>query len=230
LLAVADLLLAVLSVFLQRQHPNIMRTLAWAVVTGEGKLPARQQVWGETLDPDKPSVADLVRVVLLTQHPNIMRTLAWAVVTGEGKLPARQQVWGETLDPDKPSVDTIAAAVAANANGKSSSSTAAAAGGKGTNTVSNTRGNPYDKLMQLGTPGKPAAAAPGNAVTNGVSNSADVAAQSLVDKWEEEEGARDEDVTAGQTWMVLEYCDRGCLQVCCLGQLYCIFCLTDPKI
>jgi hypothetical protein len=24
---------------------------------------------------------------------------------------------------------------------------------------------------------------------------------------------RDEDVTAGQTWMVLEYCDRGCLQV-----------------
>jgi hypothetical protein len=23
----------------------------------------------------------------------------------------------------------------------------------------------------------------------------------------------DEDVTAGQTWMVLEYCDRGCLQV-----------------
>jgi hypothetical protein len=27
------------------------------------------------------------------------------------------------------------------------------------------------------------------------------------------EVARDEDVTAGQTWMVLEYCDRGCLQV-----------------
>jgi hypothetical protein len=165
-----------------------------------------------------------------------MRTLAWAVVTGEGKLPARQQVWGETLDPDKPSVDTIAAAVA-NANGKNSSSAAAAAvaaaaaaGGKGVaNTVSNARSNnanPYDKLMQLGTPGTPAAAAPGSVVTNGVSNSdsnnsADVAAQSLVDKWEEEEGARDEDVTAGQTWMVLEYCDRGCLQVRKLGIFKC---------
>jgi hypothetical protein len=165
-----------------------------------------------------------------------MRTLAWAVVTGEGKLPARQQVWGETLDPDKPSVDTIAAAVAANANGKSSSSTAAAAGGKGgvTNTVSNTRANPYDKLMQLGTPGTPAAAGQGNVVTNSISNSnsADVAAQSLVDTWEEEEGARDEDVTAGQTWMVLEYCDRGCLQVrlsllCSSCYVYCFTCSVE---
>jgi hypothetical protein len=130
----------------------------------------------------------------------------------QGKLPARQQVWGETLDPDKPSVDTIAAAVA-NANGNGAD---AAAGGRGvTNTVRNARGNnanPYDKLMQLGTPGAPGGVT--NTVSNTVSNgSADMAAQNIVDAWEEEEGARDEDVTAGQTWMVLEYCDRGCLQV-----------------
>eukprot|EP00883_Tetradesmus_obliquus_P013133 jgi/Sobl393_1/6057/SZX69651.1 len=139
------------------------------------------------------------------KHPNIVRTLAWAVVTGEGKLPARQQVWGETLDPDKPSVDTIAAAVAG-ANRRGSNGAAAA----GANGAAKPRGNnPYDNLMQLGTPGTPAAtAAPG--VTNGVSNG--VAAGGHADGMDDDEGPRDEDVTAGQTWMVLEYCDKGCLQ------------------
>ncbi|WIA44433.1 hypothetical protein OEZ86_007193 [Tetradesmus obliquus] len=139
------------------------------------------------------------------KHPNIVRTLAWAVVTGKGKLPARQQVWGETLDPDKPSVDTIAAAVAG-ANCRGSNGAAAA----GANGAAKPRGNnPYDNLMQLGTPGTPAAtAAPG--VTNCVSNG--VAAGGYADGMDDDEGPRDEDVTAGQTWMVLEYCDKGCLQ------------------
>ncbi|KAF6260297.1 kinase-like domain-containing protein [Scenedesmus sp. NREL 46B-D3] len=147
------------------------------------------------------------------KHPNIMRALAWAVVTGEGKLPARQQVWGETLDPDKPSVDAIAAAVASGKAG-SGAAAAAAAGGGATNTITDTvtrraNPNPYDKLMQLGSPGPRAA----GGVTDGVSgSSADMAARRLADTWEDEEAARDEDVTAGQTWMVLEYCDRGCLQ------------------
>jgi hypothetical protein len=122
-------------------------------------------------------------------------------------------------------VDTIAAAVA-NANGRNSNGAAAAAAAGDSKSVTNAaaaakprgKNNPYDKLMQLGTTGTPAAGkavAAAGGVTNGVSNGADAAAAAnkLADEWDEEEGARDEDVTAGQTWMVLEYCDRGCLQV-----------------
>jgi hypothetical protein len=147
----------------------------------------------------------------------------------QGKLPARQQIWGETLDPDKPSVDTIAAAVAG-AKGKASSSsgTAAAAAAAGATTAKRVSNNPYDKLLQLGTPGTPAAAAAGG-VIDGVGNT--VAAQNnMADVWDEEEGARDEDVTAGQTWMVLEYCDRGCLQVNRVSIVYLFHIGTYPPL
>eukprot|EP00775_Hariotina_reticulata_P009524 gene9524-9688_t len=121
------------------------------------------------------------------RHPNIVRTLAWAVVVGEGRLPERQKLWGETLNPSKPSIAQNRAQ-------------AAAAGGA-----------PADKgvgdaPMLVNNSGMPA-------TVPAMSDAEQMLqAQLREDDADEDDSCADSDVRGGQTWMVMEYCDKGCLQ------------------
>lgn len=122
----------------------------------------------------------------------------------QGKLPARRQLWGETLNPDKPSVAQNKAAVAA----------AAAAGGPCTvapTTAADTSSSHYDRLLKPGTSSGNSSSSCSGTGSSGRRTDGDVTAD-ILDSFDEDAGAED-DITAGQTWMVLEYCDKGCLQV-----------------
>eukprot|EP00879_Flechtneria_rotunda_P001352 GHRR01001502.1.p1 GENE.GHRR01001502.1~~GHRR01001502.1.p1 ORF type:complete len:1180 (+),score=462.14 GHRR01001502.1:255-3794(+) len=135
-------------------------------------------------------------------HPNVVRTLAWAVVTGEGRLPKRQQVWGETLDPDKPSIVQNKAHI-----NKEPVAAAAALFGVRPTAAEVSPAGPQQQLQQA------AAAAAGvlAAVGGGANPQQGVSATELEGNVADE--ASDEDmVLGGQTWMVMEFCDKGCLQ------------------
>eukprot|EP00878_Enallax_costatus_P015719 GHUV01016470.1.p1 GENE.GHUV01016470.1~~GHUV01016470.1.p1 ORF type:complete len:346 (+),score=111.35 GHUV01016470.1:799-1836(+) len=125
--------------------------------------------------------------------------MAWAVVTGKGKLPAKKQLWGETLDPEKPSVLQNKITVAQHQQQHDQPAAAAAAAGADN--------QPYAFL-------KLDDASHG---TNGVSNNANDNSNMLCHNQNNTVTVEDleddiDDVSAGQTWMVMEYADKGCLQ------------------
>lgn len=127
----------------------------------------------------------------------------------QGKLPAKKQLWGETLDPDKPSVLQNKITVSQFQQKPAATVAAAAAGANN---------QPYGVLkfndVSQGSSGGSKAS-----VTNGVSNNIDHRNNMSHNKLNRAATLEDledddmDDVSAGQTWMVMEYADKGCLQV-----------------
>jgi len=128
----------------------------------------------------------------------------------QGQLPARVQVWGQTLDPSKPSIAQNHAAINTAAQPRPTqqqqqqqqpfSAQAASAGGSST------------------------AAAPTAATAAAAAADALAAAGAVVgsdESSDEEDDSSESDLAAqvveGQTWLIFEFCDKGCLQVRGMG-------------
>lgn len=123
----------------------------------------------------------------------------------QGKLPAKKQLWGETLDPEKPSVAQIRQAV----NNHKQQSAAAAVGDLNSSLL---------KLQDCayGSNGSSVSCATGSVSNSGSGRSNNnITAEDLE--------CDIDDVAAGQTWMVMEYADRGCLQVSVMSHVTHIF-------
>lgn len=129
------------------------------------------------------------------QHPNIVRTMAWAVITGEERLPHAERLWGESLEPSKPSIalNHMRSSPAADSTA-AAEAPALAAGSAGSAPVSTASAGANGCASYGSAGGTPIMAA--SAGADGCA-SHDSAEQCMLE---------------GQTWMVLEYCDRGCLQ------------------
>jgi hypothetical protein len=151
------------------KHPSVVATHAWAVVTGNGQLPARVQVWGHTLDSSKPNIP---------------------LNRNSAPLPQQQQQQQRRRRRRKPDLaPSSAEPLYAKGNSSSSSSSSSAA-------------FEADAL-----------AAAGGVVGTG-DDSSDESSEEEHESSSSSGGADlAQLIGAGQTWLIMEFCDKGCLQV-----------------
>jgi hypothetical protein len=176
--------------------------------------------------PASPDQAGLLRAQPLNA------AVAFAM---QGQLPPRVQVWGQTLDPSKPSLAqnralVTRAAAAANTTHQQQQQTRGRRPDLSPSSA-HQLGSPYSssKHSNAGTSGSSssssllgsaAAAAAADSVAAEAFNAAGAVMGSSG-----EESSEDEDdsssygsdllaqVAQGQTWLIMEFCDKGCLQV-----------------
>ncbi|WIA09457.1 hypothetical protein OEZ85_008858 [Tetradesmus obliquus] len=129
------------------------------------------------------------------QHPNIVRTMAWAVITGEERLPHAERLWGESLEPSKPSV-----ALNRMCSSQAAESTAAA---EAPALAAGSAGDAAVDTASAGANGCSSCGSAGDTPVMAASAGADGCAS---------HDSTEQCMLEGQTWMVLEYCDQGCLQ------------------
>jgi hypothetical protein len=110
----------------------------------------------------------------------------------QGRLPEREKLWGETLNPSKPSIAQNRAQMVA------------AAGPPADTTTNYVIAPVTDRGMLSALP----SALPSMNETEQM-----LQAQLMEDNADEDDNAAADDINGGQTWMVMEYCDKGCLQV-----------------
>lgn len=114
----------------------------------------------------------------------------------QGRLPEREKLWGEILNPSKPSIAQNRAQMAA------------AAGPPADTTTNYVTAPVADRGMLSALPSPLPSALPSMSSTEQM-----LQAQLMEDDADEDDNAAADDVYGGQTWMVMEYCDKGCLQV-----------------
>lgn len=123
----------------------------------------------------------------------------------QGKLPAKKQLWGETLDPEKPSVAQNKITVNDYQQQQGAPKPAAAAANGGIN-----QSYAFMKLDECAPGSNDSSGCATSCASNSVSNTPNHVSNNVTADDLEEEF---DDVSAGQTWMVMEYADKGCLQV-----------------